>query len=178
MLEMQQLTATYPYNLNTPLDKKHIHLQMRERGTSLKSFIKDYRWGEKIFRSGMGTYGYLTIASSQDYYNIMRVLGLGGLLFVGVSIALRGGWSGNLLFGGAIFCCTALIVVACYRAWTVDFQAQGRYLFAIVPILGMILSKTESVYNQAILRTFVAAMFLLSTYSFIGIALLGVAKYG
>jgi hypothetical protein len=178
MIAMQELTAHPTYKISTELNKKHIHLQMRERGTTLKSFIVDHRWGEKTFRSGMGTYGYMTVAASLDYYNIMRVIGLAGLVFVALSIALRGGWSGNLLFAGAVFCCTTLITIACYRAWTVDFQAQGRYLFAIIPILGMVLVKTESVYNQTLLRSVVCCMFLLSTYSFIWIALLGVAKYG
>lgn len=178
MLAMQEITASPTYKLSTELNKKHIHLQMRERGTNLESFIKQHRWGEKTFRSGVGTYGYMTVAGSLDYYDAMRMVGLTALLFMGISIALRGGWSGNILFAGALLCSAALIGVACYRAWTVDFQAQGRYLFAIVAILGMILVKTEKVYNQTLFRTLVCSMFLLSVYSFIGVALFGITKYG
>jgi len=178
MRTMQELTAAPTYKPSTELHSKHVHLQMRERGTSLRSFLTEHRWGEKSFRSGVGTYGYMTIAGSLDYYNAMRMVGLSALLFMGISIVLRGGWSGNLLLGGALLCSTALIGVACYHAWTVDFQAQGRYLFAIIAILGMVLAKTEKVYNQLLFRTLVCSMFLLSVYSFLGIALLEIAKYG
>ncbi len=177
MRKMQEVTAHYTYKPSTELTKKHIHLQMRERGTSLKSFLIKHRWGEKTFRSAVGTYGYMTVAASSSYYNMMRIAGLASLLFVGLSILIRGGWSGNLLFGGAIVCSAVLITVACHRAWTVDFQAQGRYLFAIVAILGMVLVKTGHVYNKTLLRISVCSMFLLSVYSFIWIALMGIPKY-
>jgi len=178
MRTMQELTAAPTYKPSTELHSKHIHLQMRERGTNLESFLKQHRWGEKTFRTGVGVYGYMTVASSNDYYNMMRMVGLAALLFMGISIAIRGGWSGNILFSGALLCSAALIGVACYHAWTIDFQAQGRYLFAITAILGMVLVKTEALYNQILLRTFVCSMFLLSAYSFIGTALFGLSKYG
>ncbi|HID02769.1 MAG TPA: hypothetical protein EYP18_06125, partial [Desulfobacterales bacterium] len=178
MQAMQEITAASTYRPSTELHKKHIHLQMRERGTTLKTFIKQHHWGEKTFRSGVGVYGYMTVSGAIGYYDVMRIIGLASLLFICISIVLRGGWAGNTLLGGALLCSVTLIGIACYRAWTVDFQAQGRYLFAIVAILGMLLFKTEKVYNQRLLTTFACSMYLVSVCSFIGIALLGLAKYG
>jgi hypothetical protein len=178
MRNMQEIASEQNFKPSTELHKKHFSLQMRERGTNLKSFIQDHRWGEKTFRSGFGAYGYLTVSGSLIYYNIMRTVAITGLIFMALSIAIRGGWSGNILFLGTLLCSTALIGVACYHAWTVDFQGQGRYLFAMVAMLGVVLVKTEKVYNQRLLTTLVASMFLLSVYSFIGTALLGIAKHG
>ena len=178
MRVMQELTAKPLFNPSTPLDKKHSYLQMRDRGTSLEEFIKVHRWGEKTFRSGFGAYGYMTVQGSDIYYNLVRVIGLACLLFMGGSIALRGGWSGNLLFAGAVLCSSALIGAACYHAWTVDFQAQGRYLMAIAAIAGMVLVRTEKVYNQTVFRALCCSMFLLSVYSFVFVGLYGLAKYG
>lgn len=175
---MQEITSGKNFKPSTELQKKHFSLQMRERGISLKSFIQDHRWGEKTFRSGFGAYGYLTVSDSLIYYNIMRTVAIAGLIFMALSIAIRGGWSEKFLFLGALLCSTALIGVACYHAWTVDFQGQGRYLFAIVAMLGVVLVKTEKVYNQKLLTTLIASMFLLSVYNFIGTGLFGIAKYG
>ena len=175
---MQEMTAKPLYKPSTELDKKYSFLQMRDRGTSLEEFVKVHRWGEKTFRSGFGSYGYMTVHGPDIYYDLVRVTGLVCLLFMGLSIAVRGGWSGNILFGGAVFCSSALIVMAGYHAWTVDFQAQGRYLMAIAAIAGMVLVRTERVYNQAIFRTFSCSMFLLSVYSFVFVGLYGLAKHG
>jgi hypothetical protein len=178
MRAMQEMTARPLFKPSTELNKKHSFLQMRDRGTSLEEFIKLHRWGEKTFRSGFGTYGYMTVNGPDIYYDLVRVTGLVCLLFMGISIAFRGGWSGNLLFGGALLCSAALIAAACYHAWTMDFQAQGRYLFAIPAIIGMVLVSTEKVYNQAVFRTLCCSMFLLSVYSFVFIGLYGLSKYG
>lgn len=178
MRAMQELTAKPLYKPSTELNRKHSCLQMRDRGTSLEEFIKLHRWGEKSFRSGFGVYGYFTVFGPDIYYDLIRVVGLACLLVMGSFILLRGGWSANVLFAGAVFCGLALIATACYHAWTVDFQAQGRYLMAIAAMAGMVLVKTEKVYNQIVLRTLCCCMFLLSVYSFVFIGLFGLAKYG
>ncbi len=178
MRTMQEVTSGQNFKPSTELHKKHFSLQMRERGTSLDSLIQYHRWGEKTFRSGFGSYGYLTVSGSLIYYNLMRTLFIGFLIFLFVSIVTRGGWAGSILFSGTFLCSTALIGFACYHAWTVDFQAQGRYLFAIVAMLGMVLIKTESTYNKPLFNSFVGGMFLLSLYSFVGTGLFGLEKYG
>jgi len=178
VLAMREITAKPMYKPSTALQEKNSFLQMRDRGISLKEFIILHRWGEKTFRSGFGTYGYMTVHAPDIYYDLVRVAGLACLLFMGISIVFRGGWSGTLLFAGALLCSAALIAAACYHAWTMDFQAQGRYLFAIAAIIGMVLVKTEEVYNQAVFRTLCCSMFLLSVYSFVFIGLYGLAKYG
>lgn len=178
MRVMQELTAKPLFKPSTELHKKYSFLQMRDRGTTLEEFIKLHRWGEKSFRSAFGSYGYFTVHGPDIYYDLVRGAGLGCLLFMGGSILFRGGWSGNVLFAGAVLCSAALIAMACYHAWTVDFQAQGRYLMVIAAMAGMVLVKTEKVYNQIVLRTLCCSMFLLSVYSFVFIGIFGLAKYG
>lgn len=178
MRAMQEITAEQNCKPSTELHQKHTSLQLRERGTSLQSFIQDHRWGEKTFRTGFGVYGYLTVAGSHIYYNTMRTVALVCLAFIGFSIVLRGGWSGNILFAGTLLCSASLIAMAGYHAWTVDFQGQGRHLFAIVAMLGMLLVKTEKNYDQKFFTTLFGSMFLLSVYSFVGTALFGLAQSG
>lgn len=175
---MREVTARPLYNPSTELEKKFSFMQMRDRGISLKEIITLHRWGEKTFRSGFGAYGYMTVHGPDIYYDLVRVTGLACLLFMGISVVFRGGWSGNILFAGALFCSFALIAAACHHAWTMDFQPQGRYLIAIAAIAGVILARTEHVYNKAILRTLCCSMFLLSVYSFVFIGLYGLKKYG
>lgn len=175
---MQELTAKPMFKPSTPLNKKYNYILLRDKGVPYFDFLSWSRWGEKSYRSGFGAYGYMTVVANDMYYNIVRVFGLACLLFMGISIAVRGGRSGNILFAGAVLVSLALIFTASYYAWTVDFQAQGRYFFPIAAIAGMVLVKTEHVYNQTILRTLTCSMFILSVYSFVFVGLYGLAKYG
>jgi len=175
---MREVTARPLYKPSTELNEKFSFLQMRDRGISLKEVITLHRWGGKTFRSGFGAYGYMTVHGPDIYYDLVQVTGLACLLFMGISVVFRSGWSGNLLFAGALFCSFALIATACYHAWTMDFQPQGRYLMAIAAIVGMVLAGTEQIYNKAIFRTLCCSMFLLSVYSFVFVGLYGLKKYG
>ena len=151
---------------------------MRERGTSFEEFINLHGWGEKSFRTAFGAYGYFTVLGPDLYYDLVRYVGLAALACMAFFIFLRGGLPGIILFSSAVLCSLLLIAAACYHSWTVDFQAQGRYLFAIAPMIGMVLFTTRKVYNQNLLRMMSCAMFLLSVYSFVFVGLYGISKFG
>ncbi len=51
LLEARENLALDMYKPSTPLHKKHMYLQMKERGTTLSHFIDLDRWGEKSFRT-------------------------------------------------------------------------------------------------------------------------------
>ena len=161
---------------STPLNKKFAYLQMRERGVSLRAIMDRDRWGEKMFRSAFGEYGYMTVPASLGHYDLVRYSGFGLILVLLAAILARGGLAGWSLTAFGCGCAGLLMGAALYHAWTVDFQAQGRYLFPIAGMLGILLFELrKSVENLSCclaLTWFVG----LSFYSFIFIALAGIAK--
>jgi len=175
---MQERTAKPLFKPSTPLEKKFGALLLRDRGVTYLTILKVFRWGEKSFRTGFGAYGYMTAFASDSYYDLVRWLGIASLLFMGISIAWKSDKSGIILLGGTVFCSLALIGAASYHAWTYDFQAQGRYLFPIIPMIGMVLVQTEKVYNQITLRVLSSLMFFLAVFSFVFVGLYSLAKYG
>ncbi len=175
---MQERTAKPLFKPSTPLEEKFGSLLLRDRGVEYITILKVFRWGEKSFRTGFGAYGYLTALARDSYYDTVRWLGIASMLFMGLSIMWKSDTSEKILYGGAFLCSLGLIGTASYYAWTYDFQGQGRYLFPIIPIIGMILVQTEKVYNQLVLRILCTMMFFLAVFSFIFIGLYSLSKYG
>ncbi len=178
ILEAREKYAGPLFKPSTPLDRKFFNLQMKDRGVTLEIILKNHRWAEKIFRTSFGEYGYTSIAASYNYYDFVRYLGfvlLGVILFYSIK---NDGWQGitlfSITFGSAVF----LLVGALYQAWTVDFQAQGRYLLPIVGMVSMFAyhmrEKLANVSSVCVL----SAMFMVSLYSFVFVALAGIEKLG
>ena len=69
-----------------------------------------------------------------------------------------------------------LIAVSLYHSWTKDFQAQGRYLLPILPMLGVLCMQGGKAIGPKILTLDTTAMFLLSVYSYICVALLEIPR--
>lgn len=178
LLEAREKIALDMYKPSTPLAQKHGYLQMKDRGVTLKHFLQINRWGEKSFRTSFGVYGYMSVAASFFYYDIVRSIGLGLLLLITVSILLRGGKEGNSLFLIALTVTLGLIITAMYHAWTVDFQAQGRYFLPIVAIGSILLYHTERYLYRPFFQWFVMGLYLLSVYNFVFVGLHDIAKYG
>ncbi len=176
-LEARQKYATEMYKPETPLHEKHAYLQMRERGTSLTRFLTMDRWGEKTFRTSFGVYGYTSLPASFAYYDYVRIVGLLLLLSLISSVVIRGGIGGNALLTISLGTAAALIGVACYHAWTVDFQAQGRYLLPIIPMLSVLVYHSQKMIRPMFYCLF-TLMFSLSIYNFVFVGLRDIGKYG
>ncbi len=159
------------YKPSTPLEKQHSFLYRRARGDTLGKIIVVDRWFEKIYRSTFGMYGYFTAAGTEAYYNSLRPVGVALFALLFLAVLFRGGIPGKLLFiiflGGA----GALVAASLYHAWTMDFQTQGRYLFPIFPMTSVILFHFRDLMQNALYKLLLTAMFLLSVYSFVFVAL-------
>ncbi len=178
LLEARERFAKEAYKPSTPLDQKHFYLQMKDRGVSLKRFIQLDRWGEKSFRTAFGVYGHTSISASFAYYDYVRYIGLALCILGGGIILLFGHKEG---IGVLVLCATVslgLILLALHHAWTVDFQAQGRYF---LPILGMI-SILFYHSRDYLLKPFfifpIFCLYCLSFYNFIFVGLYGIGKVG
>jgi uncharacterized membrane protein len=144
---------------------------MRERGTTLKALLVKHQWFAHSFETGFGKYGYFTISGSETYYKLVKWSLIVFLVFLCGAVAVRGDTEGRLLVllvGGLAL---ALIGASIHRSWTVDFQPQGRYLFPILPMLGVIIAKNRRALDNKLFILLTVHLFLLSLYSFIFVAL-------
>jgi hypothetical protein len=176
MTQTHEKLADYLYKPSTPLTEKHNFLYRKARGETLKTIIVVDRWFEKTYRSAFGMYGYFTAVGTDAYYGAMRAVGIALFVFFSSTIILFGGKRRNLLFAGFILCSSALIGVSLYHSWTVDYQTQGRYLFPIIPMACVVLYHSRHLMQGAVYKVLLTAMFLLSVYSFVFVALLQLPK--
>ncbi len=174
--ELREELARSSYKPGTELHKKYISLQRKARGTTLAEMVTVERWFEKSFRSSFGVFGYSSISASQTYYDLVRWTGVGLLIFVFGSIFFRGGIESSSLAFALVVLSGALIAASFYHSWTVDFQSQGRYLFPIIPMLGILYARTYRAIHRQILFFGVCSMYLLGMYSFVFQALVRIPK--
>jgi hypothetical protein len=175
---MQEKTAHHWYKPSTELHKKHIGLFLKQRGTTLPEMIKNHRWFEHTLQSGVGMYGYFTIAAPELYYQLFKWLLAIFLAVVLTTLLVRGGAENALLTLLAVALTLALLGAALHRSWTVDFQAQGRYLFPMLPMFGVLLAKARHLFDSRVFILCVAHLFILSLYSFVFIALPAIPRPG
>lgn len=171
----EQLSHPF-YKPSTPLEEKHPFLYRKARGASLKEIIVVDRWFERSYQSAFGIYGYFTATADDTYYDLVRPLATGFLLFLMVAVLFRGGLSGNLLLFLFCGCSGAVIAASLYHSWTADFQPQGRYLFPIIPALSIVLYHSRNLMQDALFRMCLVGMFLLSTYSFLFVGMMQLTK--
>ena len=176
ILEARETYAGLSYKPSTPLEHKFPLLQLRDRGETLKKILVDHMWGEKIFRSSFGEYGYTSVAASYGYYDFVRYLTLVVFLVISFFTIKNGGWEGGTLLGVTIGSAMLLMAAACYSAWTADFQAQGRYLLPIVAMLSMFVYQMRGKLANFPCVLMWGAMFIVSLYSFVFVGLAGIGK--
>jgi len=175
---MQEKTAHHWYKPSTELHKKHIGLFLKQRGTTLQRMIKDHRWFEHTLQTGVGLYGYFTIAAPEIYYQLFKWLLALFLAVILATLLFRGGPENALLALLAVALTLALLGAALHRSWTIDFQAQGRYLFPMLPMFGLLLAQARHLFDNRVFILCFAHLFILSLYSFVFIALPAMPRPG
>ena len=173
---MQEERAHHWYKPSTELDRKHISMFMKERGVSLKQMIVRHKWFAHTFETGVGKYGYFTISGGETYYRLVKWCGILFLVIVSGTALVRNDLETRLLALLAAGLGAGLIAASLHRSWTVDFQAQGRYLFPLLPMLGLVTARTFARVNSKLLTLASLHLFLLSFYSFVWIAITAIPK--
>lgn len=176
ILEAREQYAQKIYKPSTPLEKKLYYLQMKERGVTIKGAMEDMRWGERIFRSSFGEYGYTNVAGTLNYYDIVRYSSIALAGVVLLSICIFGRFEGIALLSVATVCSVVLMAMAFYHAWAVDFQAQGRYFLPIIGMLSILTYHQRKSLANFPCYVMATTMFLLSVYSYVFVALAGIGK--
>jgi hypothetical protein len=172
----QEKFAKSRYRPSTGLAKKDPHLQLRNRGVSLKEVVSKFKWNKKTFRSAFGVYGYMKVFAPKGYYVVVKYMCLLFLTFILLSLLIHSGAKVKVLFLIFLICSISLIGVHLWRCWEVTFQAQGRYLLPIVGMMSVFLYYVRDILYKPIMHLYILLMFLLSSYSFIFVALVNIPK--
>jgi len=94
-----------------------------------------------------------------------------------LSIIRKGKPDDKVILSLAAACSLGIVGLSLYHSWVNEFQPQGRYLFAIFPIVGVLLSRSKPLVSQVFVNCIVAATFVLSSYSFVFVGLTEIPKY-
>jgi hypothetical protein len=178
--QLQEELAEPVYKPSRIYSEKHdgyYGIGLRDRGSVLRDLFRPpWSWHTKTFVSATGQYGWLEYRADWPYYLLMAS-GYLALLAVYVQAVVR---ARELAAGlGFVFVASfaALTVAAAiYHSWVDDFQAQGRYLFPIVAMLGIGLQSVRNKIERQVLISIVAACFGLSVWSFVVVGLRHIPK--
>ncbi len=164
------------YKISTDLNKKHPYLNLRDRGVLLRQLFSDYNWDVLTFASAFGNYNY-TPAASKHYYKIVFLLAMGLSISVCISAFTPLNRSNILLLLSFVLCSAFLIGFSIRHSWMSDFQAQGRYLFPIFLMLGLLIYEFPASLNKRFHNFLTIVMFLLGVYSYIFVFLIKMPKF-
>ncbi len=173
---MAEKYALEMYKPSTPLEEKHLYLYLRERGVPLDRLIGADKWSAKTFGSGFGIYGYTQYLGSKTYYSLVAALGWGLVFTLLFSILINGPPATHGLFALTVGSVVLLVVATLLASWIQVFQAQGRYLAPILPMIGILYYHVREYLFEKLFHLLVLVMFLFSTWSFLFVGLKSIEK--
>lgn len=157
-----------PSTIQNDIDSAHSSLRYARRGVSLPEMLweRPRAWIETSWRRFFGVYGYFDVRTPAAMYWLLT---LGALVVIGrvlVHSLSNRHLAGTAWIGlGSV----ALVVISAISfSWFYAYQAQGRYLFGCIPILGAIVA--ASVAGGLKSRVVPAALimcFIVSALSFV-----------
>jgi hypothetical protein len=170
----QEEVALTPFKASTvehDIRTSYFGLHLKDKGYKYSELFSNLRWHELSFMSFVGVYGFMSVFAPKDYYILMGVLYIAFILFLIISILMSRDKRKLLLMTMTLFISLVMIFISSYHSWNSDFQPQGRYLFPVISIMGLLIYENKRYLNNVVTHIFIASMFLMSVYSFIFVAL-------
>ena len=174
LLAYQEEVAEYAYRPSTiekDLKNSHVGLRLKDKGLSFAQLFTGWKWHESSFYSFVGVYNYMNIVASDRYYKLVLLLYLGFIAYLIFSVIRLKDKKAMKQLAIVLFACFLTIFVSVMLSWIYAFQAQGRYLFPIIPMIGLFVYANRQHLNNLIVHAFLVLAFLLSAYSFIFVGL-------
>ena len=175
IMDCREQTANYMYKPSTPFEKTARTLYRKQKGLPLSSLL-EAGWAGIVLRSAFGYYGYFEAPASPLHYNLVKILFTGFIAYLSISVLVRGDFARRSFVVIAIVTFLAIFATTLWKSWTRDFQPQGRYYFALIPIIGSLCYSCRGFYNGKILSAFILGLYLLSLHSFLYVGLVEIAK--
>lgn len=146
--------------------------RMRSQGKGL-SELYERGWLGQSLRTAFGSYGFLDVESPALLVHAMQAALVGVL-----ALAFWRPHPTSVIGGvrmAVLVCIASVFVASALFSWTGDYQAQGRYLLSVVPMLGLGLALVGREDRQAL--RFVASLgFVLALVSFVGVGTAGLVR--
>lgn len=153
-------------------------LAIARKGVTLDHMLfEPLNWFLISARSAFGTYGYMNIWASPDFYDFFWwTLGaLAAYLIVGMVIDHRG--TGARLAMVAISSGLLILLSSVLFSWVVAFQPQGRYLLPLAGMLCLMMGSAGRWIEKAPGRLLLLACIVLSVCSFADVGIPGIARH-
>ena len=169
LLRYQKEIAEQPFKPSTierDLATTHPGLRLKDKGTSYLQLFTEWGWHEISFKSMVGVYGYMNIYAPGAYYKAFALIYAAFATYLLVLLLRRRRREEMIAAGLLLIGCSITIFISSYLSWSYAFQAQGRYLFPMLPMIAMFLYAVRSIISRTVLTAFVVTCFLLSVYSF------------
>ena len=152
--------------------------KLRDQGTGLIEMLSEENWFMWSFNSFLGVYGYMNIGPAKYFSYMLGCM----FLIAALAILMMAGHSSEKNSGLQVQFSLLVGVITVIAAsigfsWIYDFEPQGRYLLAILPILGggLVAAGPIVTKSQGLLIIILPA-FLLAAMSFLLIGLQGIPK--
>jgi len=168
--------ADYLFKPSTPVDQRHIYLNLRQRGITVDEMVDRELWLDKMFYTAFGNYGYTQFAPIPSHFEILRTTGFLLLATMLLSILLRGPPASHWLLAITGLCSLALLVSLFLYSWSISFQPQGRYLASILPMLGVLYYEVRHYLANYLFYLLIFTMMLMGLYSFVMVGMGAIAK--
>ena len=158
----------------------YLGLALAAKGIGLGDLVFGaFRWPKYVASSFFGLYGYLNVWAPPWMYRAQFLAGAVLLASLAVPLARRS--SSRIVLGIAAVGAQLAIELALLNSWVFDFQPQGRYVFAILPIVGVLVVQRTLDGNadgldrgaDRVAGISVAASWLLAALSFVLVAIPG-----
>jgi hypothetical protein len=177
LMKYQEEIAEPPFKPSTierDLGSTYPLLRLKDKGVTYLDTFRRFGWHSMSFKSFVGVYGYMNIYGPKSYYIVMGVLYAAIAVYLFGIALLRGQREilvqTILLTAGVLLC----LFASSYLSWSYAFQAQGRYLFPLLPMTAAFVFGLKDMISKRVFSLLVGACFLLSVYSFVFVGVLRV----
>jgi hypothetical protein len=150
-------------------------LVLRKQGVPFAELITERGWLGESFQSFCGVYRWMTLKCSDYYYILMWLLYTALVLLLLVRV-IRLSWHDAFFTSGVLTTACLVVLGSVYSSWTADYQAQGRYLFPILPMFAFLFHRYRDALRSRAFYLLFGCLFACSIYSFIFTALRNIPK--
>lgn len=125
-----------------------------------------YDWLGRKLDWSFGVYGYGTLVSPRHLVTLSSMIALGSVLLILAIRMFRCDLQYRLSVGFFVLFLLLVFLQSLMYSWTYGFQPQGRYLFALIPMLAVIMAMREPRLSSHLVFMILSVVYLVSASGF------------